>query len=79
MRQLYKRPLDSLLATWGLSLIVTQGMLLIVGSAVRGIGTPEGSFTIGGYTFSTYRLVLFGARWACWAVSTSCSCGRGSA
>ncbi|WP_445216441.1 ABC transporter permease subunit [Bradyrhizobium sp. Pa8] len=59
VRRFYKRPLDSLLATWGLSLIVTQSLLLIVGSAVRGIGTPEGSFAIGGYTFSTYRLVLF--------------------
>src|SRR4051795_45512 len=30
VRKFYKRPLDSLLATWGLSLIVTQSMLLIV-------------------------------------------------
>src|SRR6478672_9480318 len=51
--------LGVLLATWGLSLIVTQSMLLIVGSSITGIGTPEGSFAIGGYTFSTYRLVLF--------------------
>ncbi|WP_322515611.1 branched-chain amino acid ABC transporter permease [Rhodopseudomonas palustris] len=61
VRRFYKRPLDSLLATWGLSLIVTQSMLLIVGSSVRGIGTPEGSFAIGDYTFSSYRLVLFAA------------------
>ena len=60
VRKLYKRPLDSLLATWGLSLIVTQGMLLIFGSSLAGIGTPQGSFSIGTYTFSTYRLVLFG-------------------
>jgi branched-chain amino acid transport system permease protein len=59
VRRFYKRPLDSLLATWGLSLIVTQSMLLIVGSSVRGIGTPEGSFAVGDFTFSTYRLVLF--------------------
>lgn len=59
VRKFYRRPLDSLLATWGLSLIVTQGMLLVVGSAVRGIGTPEGSFAVGDYTFSSYRLVLF--------------------
>ncbi|RJF74770.1 ABC transporter permease subunit [Rhodopseudomonas palustris] len=61
VRRFYKRPLDSLLATWGLSLIVTQSMLLIVGSSVRGIGTPDGNFAIGAYTFSTYRLVLFAA------------------
>lgn len=59
VRRFYRRPLDSLLATWGLSLVVTQSMLLIVGSSVTGIGTPEGSFEIGPYTFSSYRLVLF--------------------
>jgi urea ABC transporter permease protein UrtB len=60
VRKLYKRPADSLLATWGLSLIVTQGMLLVFGSSVPGVGTPEGSFMVGPYTFSVYRLVLFG-------------------
>ena len=68
VRKLYKRPLDSLLATWGLSLIVTQGMLLIFGSSLAGIGTPQGSFSIGAYTFSTYRLVLFGCALAVLAV-----------
>jgi branched-chain amino acid transport system permease protein len=48
-----------LLATWGLSLVVTQGMLLVFGSSVAGIGTPEGSFMLGEYSFSVYRLVLF--------------------
>ena len=61
VRRFYKRPEDSLLATWGLSLIVTQGTLLVIGSTVTGIGTPPGSFTVGEYSFSTYRLILFGA------------------
>ena len=61
VRKFYRRPLDSLLATWGLSLMITQGMLLVVGSSVQGIGTPPGSFTVGDYTFSVYRLVLFAA------------------
>ncbi|MGQ2996138.1 ABC transporter permease subunit [Variovorax sp.] len=61
VRKLYKRPLDSLLATFGLSLIVTQGMLLVFGSTLAGVGTPEGSFSVGGYSFSVYRLVLFAA------------------
>ncbi|MBN8746607.1 High-affinity branched-chain amino acid transport system permease protein LivH [Xylophilus ampelinus] len=59
VRKLYKRPVDSLLATWGLSLMVTQGMLLVFGSTMLGIGTPPGSFEIGDYTFSVYRVVLF--------------------
>jgi branched-chain amino acid transport system permease protein len=36
-------------------------MLLTLGSSWPGIGTPPGSFEVGGYTFSTYRLVLFAA------------------
>ncbi|WP_454851235.1 ABC transporter permease subunit [Rhizobium binxianense] len=59
VRSLYSRPLDSLLATWAVSLIVTQGMLILVGSSFAGIGTPEGSFQIGIYTYSTYRVILF--------------------
>jgi urea transport system permease protein len=61
VRRFYKRPEDSLLATWGLSLIATQGTLLVIGSTVTGIGTPPGSFVVGEYSFSTYRLILFGA------------------
>ena len=59
VRKLYARPLDSLLATWGLGLMVTQGMLIIFGSSLSGPGTPPGSFSVGDYTFSTYRLILF--------------------
>jgi urea ABC transporter permease protein UrtB len=59
IRPLYSRPLDSLLVTWGLSLIVTQGTLVLVGSTFPGIGTPLGGFEVGGYSFSTYRMVLF--------------------
>ncbi len=61
VRRFYKRPEDSLLATWGLSLVVTQGTLLVIGSTVTGIGTPPGSFTVGEYSFSTYRMILFAA------------------
>lgn len=61
IHRLYDRPLDSILATWGISLIVTQGMLVTLGSSMAGTGTPEGSFNVGEYTFSTYRLVLFAA------------------
>jgi urea ABC transporter permease protein UrtB len=56
---LYERPLDTIVATWGLSLIATQGTLIVLGSTMTGIGTPFGSFQVGGYSYSVYRLVLF--------------------
>lgn len=61
VRRFYQRPADTLLATWGLSLVVTQGTVLLLGSSLAGIGTPVGSFTVGEYSFSTYRMELFGA------------------
>jgi len=61
VRHLYDRPLDTIVATWGLSLIATQGTLIAVGSTMAGVGTPFGSFQVGHYSYSIYRLVLFGA------------------
>jgi branched-chain amino acid transport system permease protein len=59
IRHLYDRPLDTIVATWGLSLIATQGTLIMVGSTMAGVGTPFGSFQVGDYSYSIYRLVLF--------------------
>lgn len=58
VRRFYHRPIDSLVATWGISLIMTQGALLLLGSGAPGVGTPFGSVSFGGASFSIYRLVL---------------------
>ena len=58
VRRFYHRPIDSLVATWGISLIMTQGALLLLGSGAPGVGTPFGSVAFGGASFSIYRLVL---------------------
>ena len=54
----YNRPIDSLVVTWGVSLIFTQGALLILGSAWTTIGTPLGIISFGDYSFAVYRLVM---------------------
>lgn len=58
IRHLYQRPADSVVATWAISLIVQQCMLLACGPSIEGISTPFGSFELGGLSFSTYRAVL---------------------
>ena len=58
IRRLYHRPLDSIVATWGISLIATQGVLILLGSTMQGVGTPLGSITVGEFSYSLYRLVL---------------------
>jgi branched-chain amino acid transport system permease protein len=59
IRPLYgKRLIDTLLATFGLSLILYQIAIDIFGTASPGIGTPAGFVEIGRYTVSWYSLFL---------------------
>jgi urea ABC transporter permease protein UrtB len=58
VRRLYGRPLDTIVATWGISLIAAQGTLILLGPSLPGVGTPLGSITVGAYSYSVYRLVL---------------------
>lgn len=41
IRTLYQRPLDTLLATWGLSLILIQGIRIIFGGEPKYVGVPS--------------------------------------
>ena len=59
MRRLYRRPTDAIVVTFGISLVVTQAMLLIFGSAQNSlISTPGGEVTVAGASIPTYRLVV---------------------
>lgn len=55
---LYGRLAATMLATWGLSLILVQVVVLVYGPATQGIPTPLGSVRIGRYSLSEYNLVL---------------------
>lgn len=64
IRHLYGRPLETLLATWGVSLILQQAVRSIFGPTNREVGAPSymaGSFDLGGLTITYGRLwiVLF--------------------
>lgn len=61
IRRLYGRLLDSMVATWGISLIMIQGLRIVFGSSLPSIGTPLGSIQYGAFSYSTYRLLLAGA------------------
>ena len=58
IRFLYGRMLDSLLATWGLSLFMIGGVTLVFGNTMEGLATPLGGFEIGAYHSSWYTLVM---------------------
>lgn len=54
IRFLYGRIIDTMLATWGLSLAVIGLVTTIFGNTVRGVSAPFGGFAIGGYQTSLY-------------------------
>jgi urea transport system permease protein len=59
IRFLYGRPLETLLATWGLSLILQQAVRTTFGPNNREVGNPSwmsGAFDIGGITITYNRL-----------------------
>ena len=60
IQHLYGRLEATMLATFGLSLILVQVAVLIWGTSTQGIETPLGSFRIGAYAFSVYRVALIG-------------------
>jgi branched-chain amino acid transport system permease protein len=57
---LYDRLADSMVATWGVSLILIQGARIYFGNSIDQIGTPFGNIAYGAFSYSTYRVVLAG-------------------
>lgn len=55
---LYGRLAATMLATWGLSLILVQAVVLIYGPSTQGLRTPLGSLRVGDYSISQYNLLL---------------------
>ena len=63
IRHLYDRPLDTLLATWGVSLVFIQSIRLIFGGEPQYIDTPEflsSVVEIGFLYIPTIRIFIFG-------------------
>jgi urea transport system permease protein len=58
LQHLYGRLAATMLATWGLSLLLVGLVQLLYGNATDGIPTPLGSVRVGSYSFSEYSLLL---------------------
>lgn len=61
IRFLYGRIIDTMLATWGVSLALIGLMTTIFGNVVHGVSAPVGGFEIGRYGASLYSLVIVAA------------------
>jgi branched-subunit amino acid ABC-type transport system permease component len=58
VRRFYGRELGALVVTWGISLVLGQGTLMVFGPFMPSIDIPGGSFAIGSNTFSVYWVAL---------------------
>ena len=61
LRPLYRRPLDAILATWGLGIVIGQVITIVFGRQVQFAQSPlSGAAAVLGETYSQYRLLLVG-------------------
>ncbi len=59
VRPLYRRPLDAILATWGLGIIIGQLIVFAFGREIQFAECPiKGAYAIAGVQYSAYRLVM---------------------
>jgi urea ABC transporter permease protein UrtB len=61
IRRLYARPLDTLLATWGLCLVIRQVVTIVLGAQQRGAEALfSGTVSILGVDYPLYRIFIMG-------------------
>jgi branched-chain amino acid transport system permease protein len=59
VRPLYDRPLDAILATWGLGIVIGQLITLGFGRGVQFAASPlSGTLALGGVEYSSYRIAV---------------------
>src|SRR3546814_23103 len=58
IRFLYGRMVDTMLASWGLSLIFIGGITAIFGNTTTGISTPISGFRLGAYQVNGYNFFI---------------------
>jgi branched-chain amino acid transport system permease protein len=59
VRRLYKRPLDAILATWGLGIVLGQLITVMFGREVQFVPAPiSGTLHVLGADYSSYRIVM---------------------
>ena len=59
IRRFAQDKLGAMVATWGVSLIVSQGTLIVFGPSMAPVPLPQWKLSFGAYSYSGYRLLLF--------------------
>ncbi len=59
IRRFSRNKLGAMVATWGISLLLSQGTLILFGPSMPPVPLPQWKFSFGGYSYSGYRVFLF--------------------
>ena len=61
IRHIYRRFIDSILKTWGISLVLKQLIVIVFGATAQSVDSPiPGAVEILGVTYPAYRLFIMG-------------------
>jgi len=61
VKRLYERPLDTLLATWGVAILLREGVKVVFGTSQKSVSAPiEGAVPIAGTQIPVYWLFIIG-------------------
>jgi branched-chain amino acid transport system permease protein/urea transport system permease protein len=61
IKRLYERPLDTLLATWGVAILLREGVKVVFGTSQKSVTAPlDGSVALAGTQIPTYWLFIIG-------------------
>jgi urea transport system permease protein len=61
IRRFWDNRIGALVATWGASLIISQGVLIVLGPSMASVPLPGWTISFGSFSYSGYRLLLFAA------------------
>ncbi len=60
IRHLYGRMMDTMLATWGLSMLISGALVTVFGNTTTGVTNPIGAIAIGEYQVGGYSVLIIG-------------------
>lgn len=63
VHRFYGQELNALVVTWGISLVLSQGALMLFGPFLPSIPIPGGALGVGPYSFSVYWLTVITLSW----------------
>ena len=69
IRHLYGRMMDTMLATWGLSMLISGALVTVFGNTTTGVTNPMGALSIGDYQVGGFSVLIIGVTFVLMLIS----------